>query len=76
MGEMRARDGAMAVCTPRPLALLHISQNVGENKAVPMHPRHHGLQGSEPSCATPGSPVRVCNCYNQDPASLPLGGEN
>lgn len=49
----------MAVHTPRPLALLRISPNVGKKRALPTHPQHHGLQGSEPLRCDAGLPGKV-----------------
>ena len=49
----------MAVHAPRPLALLRISPNAGKNRALPTHPHHHGLQGSEPLLRDAGLPGKV-----------------
>lgn len=74
MGRARARDGAMAARTFRPLAPLRIGPSVGRNRAL--HPHHHGPQGGEALRRDTGSPVRFCTCRSREPASLPLGGEN
>lgn len=58
-GGTSARDGAMAVRTPRPLALLCISPNVGKKWALPTHPQHHRLQGSETLRRDAGLPSKV-----------------